>query len=113
MKSCNAPKNQPTRRTLPIACAIALAVASTVSLAEPVHADITPPSVPFDLQVPPGNELFLVGHVLAAHRAVDTLPDAMTSELLAMHTVQDLEQAGSELRRCVDAFDGVLARYRE
>jgi len=42
MKSCNAPKNQPTRRTLPIACAIALAVASTVSLAEPVHGTNAP-----------------------------------------------------------------------
>ena len=35
MKNCNAPKNQPTRRILPIACATALAVAFAVSLPRP------------------------------------------------------------------------------
>jgi hypothetical protein len=75
MKSCNAPKNQPTRRTLPIACAIALAVASTVSLAEPHHGQIAPPSAPFDIQAPPGNEVFLVGHGVGTQNYV-CLPSA-------------------------------------
>ncbi len=62
MKTCNAPKNQTARRTLPIACATAVAVAFTVSLAQPVHAQVAPPSVPAGIEVEPGNELFLVGH---------------------------------------------------
>ena len=39
MKNYNALKNQTTRRILPIACATALAVAFTVSLSQPAHAD--------------------------------------------------------------------------
>ena len=41
MTNRNTPENQPTRRTLPIAWATALAVAFTVSLAQPVHADMS------------------------------------------------------------------------
>jgi hypothetical protein len=52
-----------TCRILPIACATALAAAFTLSLPHPAHADhVTPPSVPAEIQVPPGNEAFLVGH---------------------------------------------------
>jgi len=43
MKNCNTPENQTTRRILPIACATALAVAFTVSLGQPAHAQVTPP----------------------------------------------------------------------
>ena len=47
MKNSNAPENQTTRRILLIACATALAVAFTVSLPQPAHADhVTPPPVP-------------------------------------------------------------------
>lgn len=38
MKNCNAPKNQTTGRTLPIACATALAVAFTGALPQPASA---------------------------------------------------------------------------
>jgi hypothetical protein len=63
MKNCNTRENRTTRRILPIACATALAAAFTLSLPHPAHADhVTPPSVPAEIQVPPGNEAFLVGH---------------------------------------------------
>jgi hypothetical protein len=63
MKNCNALENQTTRRILLIACATALAVAFTVSLPQPAHADhVTPPPVPPNIQVPAGNKAFLEGH---------------------------------------------------
>jgi hypothetical protein len=41
----------------------ALAVAFTVSLPQPAHADdVAQPPVPANIQVPPGNSAFLVGH---------------------------------------------------
>src|SRR5437867_905807 len=56
----NTPKNQTTRRALLTACATALAVAFTVSLAQSAHAEkVTPPPVPTDLEVQPGFEAFL------------------------------------------------------
>ena len=62
MKNCNT-SEQITRRTLPIVWAGALAVALTLSLAQIAHAHkITPPRVPFDIEVPAGNKAFLVGH---------------------------------------------------
>jgi Protein of unknown function (DUF3455) len=63
MKNCNALENQTSRRILRTACATALAVAFTVSLSQPAHADqVTPPPVPVEIQVPPGNKAFLEGH---------------------------------------------------
>jgi hypothetical protein len=63
MKNCNAPENRTTRRILLIACATALAVAFTVALPQPAHADdVTPPPVPHNIDVPKGNVAFLVGH---------------------------------------------------
>ena len=63
MKNCNAPENQTTRRLLRIACSTALAVAFAVSLPQPAHAKhVTPPPVPSELRVPPGNVAFLKGH---------------------------------------------------
>ncbi len=63
MKNYNAPVNQTMRRILLIACATAVALAFTVSLAQPAHAeDVTPPPVPANIQVPAGNKLFFVGH---------------------------------------------------
>jgi len=62
MKNCIA-ENQATRRILPLACATVLVVAFTASLAQPVDAhDVAPPPVPTNIQVPPGNTAFLVGH---------------------------------------------------
>ena len=72
MKNCNAPENQTTRRILLIACAAALAVLFTVSLSQPAHADrVTPPPLPDSrLQVPAGNEAFLVGHAVGTQNYV-------------------------------------------
>ena len=65
MKNYNTLSNRTMRRLLPIACITALAMAFTVSLSQPARADsviITPPPVPFNIQVPAGNTAFLVGH---------------------------------------------------
>ena len=71
MKNCNAPENQTTRRILLIACATALAVAFTVSLPQPAHADhVTPPPVPANIQVPAGNKAFLEGHAVGTQNYV-------------------------------------------
>ncbi len=71
MKNCSAPENQTPRRILPIACASALVVAFTVSSPQPAHADrVTPPPVPTQIQVPPGNEAFLVGHAVGTQNYV-------------------------------------------
>ena len=63
MKNCNSLSNQVTRRILPIACATALAVAFTGSLSQPAYAggQVTPPTVPPNLQVEAGNKAFLKG----------------------------------------------------
>jgi Protein of unknown function (DUF3455) len=71
MKHYNSLQNQTTRHTLLVACTIALAVASTVSLGLTAHADdVTPPPVPSDIQVPPGNKAFLVGHAVGTQNYV-------------------------------------------
>ena len=71
MKKCNAPKNQTTRRILLTACATALAVAFTVSLPQPAHAEkVTPPPVPADLEVEPGFKAFLEGHAVGTQNYV-------------------------------------------
>ncbi|MDX6709842.1 MAG: hypothetical protein QOH96_858 [Blastocatellia bacterium] len=63
MKNCKAPENQTQCRILLIACATALAVGFMVSLPEPAYAQkVTPPPVPANIQVPPGNKAFLEGH---------------------------------------------------
>ena len=52
-----------TSRSLPIAFAMALALAHALSLASPAHAGrITPPPVPAGIAVPDGVEPFFVGH---------------------------------------------------
>jgi Protein of unknown function (DUF3455) len=71
MKNCNAPSNQTTRRILLIACATAFAVAFTVSLPQPGHADnVTPPPVPGNILVPAGNTPFLVGHAVGTQNYI-------------------------------------------
>jgi hypothetical protein len=65
MKNCHALQNQTTPRILPIVCATALAVALTVALPQPAHADdITPPDVPSNIEVEEGNKAFFEGHAL-------------------------------------------------
>jgi hypothetical protein len=71
MKNCNASENQTTRRILLIACATALAVAFTVSLPQPARAaDVTPPPVPDNIQVPEGNTAFLEGHAVGTQNYI-------------------------------------------
>jgi hypothetical protein len=70
MKNFDVSEYQTTRRILSIACATALAVAFTVSLAQPAHAQVTPPSVPAEIQVPPGNDPFLLGHGIGTQNYV-------------------------------------------
>jgi hypothetical protein len=62
MKKCIALENRRTRRILPISSAAALAAALTVSMPPPAHADITPPPVPANLEVPAESVAFLQGH---------------------------------------------------
>jgi hypothetical protein len=69
MKNCNARENQTTRGMLPFAGA--LAVAFTMSLAQPAHADeVTPPPVPVNIQVSPGNTVFFVGRAVGTQNYV-------------------------------------------
>ena len=71
MKNCNASENQTTRGVLTIACAAALAMAFMVSPAQPVHADeVTPPPVPVNIQVPPGNTVSFVGHAVGTQNYI-------------------------------------------
>src|SRR5215471_8715796 len=63
MKNCKTSENQTMCRILRIACATALAVAFAVALPQPARAaNVTPPRVPPNIEVPTGNTLFLVGH---------------------------------------------------
>lgn len=65
MKKCHASENQTTGRVLLITRATVLAVAFTVALPQPAHADdVTPPPVPSNLQVPAGNKAFLDRHAM-------------------------------------------------
>jgi hypothetical protein len=71
MKNCSAHENQATRSILRNACATALAVALTLSVAQPASAhQITPPRVPGDIEVPPGNKAFLVGHAFGTQNYI-------------------------------------------
>jgi hypothetical protein len=63
-------------RILPFACSTALAVAFTVTLPGPAHAErVTPPPVPDGLEVPAGNRAYLVGHAVGSQNYV-CLPSA-------------------------------------
>jgi hypothetical protein len=71
MKNLNAPENQTTRRILLIACSTALAAAFTASLPRPAHAaNVTPPSVPADIEVEEGNTAFLEGHAVGTQNYI-------------------------------------------
>lgn len=69
--NCNAPENQTNRRILLFACAAALDMACTASLAQPARAyQLTPPPVPSNIQVPAGNKAFLKGHALGTQNYI-------------------------------------------
>src|SRR5436190_202979 len=63
MKHHNTGQHHITRRTRLIACIGALGTAFMIALPQVAHAKhLTAPSVPDRLQVPEGNEVFLIGH---------------------------------------------------
>jgi Protein of unknown function (DUF3455) len=67
----NGQSQQTSCRILRIACAVALAVAFTVSRLSPVHADERmPPPVPDNLEVPVGNQLFREGHAVGTQNYI-------------------------------------------
>jgi len=71
MKHDKTSEHQSIRRILLSACASALAVACTVALPQPAHADhVTPPPVPANIEVEPGNKAFLVGHAVGTQNYV-------------------------------------------
>jgi hypothetical protein len=71
MKNCNALATRTMRRILPTACAAALALAFTATLAQPVLADkFTPPDVPGNIKVLPPNHIFLIGHAIGTQNYV-------------------------------------------
>jgi len=71
MKIGSALQHRATSRILRMAGATALAVACTVAPSQSAHADrVTPPRVPDELQVPPGNTPFLEGHAVGSQNYV-------------------------------------------
>ena len=83
MKTNALSKNQTTRHHLFIACVTALSVAFMGSLSRPSHADyIEPPTVPTDIQVPAGNQLFLVGHAVGTQQYFCRYPGTTTPWVL-------------------------------
>jgi Protein of unknown function (DUF3455) len=64
-------QNSIKRTMLAFVCATALAVTFLISLLQPASAyDLTPPSVPTNIQVPAGNKLFLVGHAIGTQNYI-------------------------------------------
>src|SRR4029077_3815549 len=71
MRHYDALSNHPAHRIPPIVGVAALALALTVSLAQPAYAgQVTPPDVPFNLKVPAGNKAFFVGHAFGTQNYV-------------------------------------------
>ena len=71
MRNWNVFGNRITRRSLLVACSTALAVGFTVSLPQPARAaHVTPPDVPFTIQVEPGNRAFLEGHAVGTQNYI-------------------------------------------
>jgi len=71
MKNWNAQRRQTRSRILLTASATAVAAAFALALPQPAYAnDITVPPVPTDLQVPAGNQAFLVGHAVGTQNYV-------------------------------------------
>jgi Protein of unknown function (DUF3455) len=71
MKNCHAREKQTTSCLLLIACAAALVVTFTIWRPPPAHADqVTPPSVPVNIQVPDGNKAFFEGHAVGTQNYI-------------------------------------------
>jgi Protein of unknown function (DUF3455) len=63
MNMCNTNKRLITRKVSLIAGVAALGIALILALPQTAHAQtVTPPPVPTDIQLPAGNEAFLLGH---------------------------------------------------
>jgi hypothetical protein len=78
MKNSTSPTSRYMRRALHVACATALAAASTVSSAHGGHhGEIKPPPVPANIQVPAGHRVFFVGHATGTQNYV-CLPSGTT-----------------------------------
>src|SRR5436190_14305822 len=58
------------RPLLPVACAVALAVAFMVALQRPTRAADAPPPVPAAIEVPAGQKLFFVGRATGTQNYV-------------------------------------------
>jgi hypothetical protein len=64
-------QNSIKRNVLGFVCAAALAVVSLLSLLQPARADdLTPPSVPANIQVPAGHKVFLVGYAVGTQNYI-------------------------------------------
>jgi hypothetical protein len=71
MKNRKAPENQSKRRILLIACATSFVVSFMVSLPQQAYAqNVTPPPVPANIQVLPGNKAFLEGHAVGTQNYI-------------------------------------------
>ena len=75
MKNCTASLDRNSRLSVPVACATALALASTILLATSARAgEITappvPPPVPDNIRVLPPNAPYLVGHAVGTQNYV-------------------------------------------
>jgi hypothetical protein len=71
MTNWNVSRNRFTRRSLLVACSTALAVGVTTALPQPARAaHVTPPPVPFTLEVEAGNHAFLVGHAVGTQNYI-------------------------------------------
>jgi len=70
VNDCSTSENQTTRRIRLIAGAVGLAVAFAVWLPQPARADVTPPTVPTEIEVLPGNKAFLEGHAVGTQNYI-------------------------------------------
>ncbi len=74
MTSCHTKERRTTRGILLLASVAALGIAFTVAPPRTAHAhdrdEVTPPPVPADIEVPEGNEAFLVGHAVGTQNYV-------------------------------------------
>ena len=67
MTNRNTVQHHITRRIRLVACISALGTAFMIALPQAAHAqNVTPPSVPDTLNVPEGNEAFLIGHAFGS-----------------------------------------------
>jgi hypothetical protein len=97
--------NQITRRVMLIACTTALVVGLMVLLPQLAHAQtITPPPVPTRIQVPEGNEAFLIGHATGTQNYVcspcdQTKPNCPLGVAFALFTPQAtlFDDAGEQI----------------